>query len=127
MIRPLGAAAAGVVAYLVTFTVLYLAWVEFATMWILRSPSAYLLAAVAVLQVLAAATAGGLAGWIQDSTAPRWQSWLVILLAPVLLVLVAIVVGSDPRAPLWYHALSVVLVFAAAGAAGSAALTRLGP
>lgn len=127
MTRALGAAVAGVLAYAVTLVGLYLALVEFGTMWFVNAPSWYLLAGGVVMQVLAAAAAGGLAGWIQDSAAPRWQSALVILLAPILVVVIGLWQGPDPRTPLWYHALSVLLAFGVTGGMGYATLTRFGP
>lgn len=44
------------------------------------------------------AVAGGLTGWIQDSTAPRWQSAAVILLVPLLLGL-GVPLDPNPSVP----------------------------
>lgn len=127
MIRPLGAAAAGVVAYVVTLVGLLVVLIELGVMWRAGSPSGSLLTAVGAVQVVAAAAAGGFAGWVQDSTAPRWQSGGVILLVPVLAGMAALVDGAHALSPIWYRLVTIALAIGAAGAAGSATLTRFGP
>lgn len=127
MIRPLGAVAVGVVGYLVTLVGLFLVLIELGVMWRGGSPPGSLLTAVGAVQVVAAAVAGGSAGWLQDSTAPRWQSAAVILLVPVLAGVAALVDGPDGLSPTWYRLVTIALAIGAAGAAGSATLTRFGP